>query len=95
MAEWLRRWIANPLLIDCVSSNLSDMVEEMARKTANYGCIAQLAEHRIPDPKVVGSNPAAFSLTFCQSSFPHADYILLSSSLTDLTWPSSLPIMDA
>ena len=24
------------------------------------GCVAQLAEHWIPNPKVVGSNPAAF-----------------------------------
>ncbi len=25
------------------------------------GCIAQLVEHWIPNPKVVGSNPAAFT----------------------------------
>ena len=26
MAEWLRRWIANPLLFERESSNLSDVV---------------------------------------------------------------------
>ena len=31
-------------------------------KNGRYlGCVAQLAEHWIPNPKVVGSNPAAFS----------------------------------
>jgi hypothetical protein len=27
----------------------------------NMGCVAQLVEHWIPNPKVVGSNPAAFN----------------------------------
>lgn len=35
------------------------------------GCVAQLVEHWIPNPKVVGSNPATFIilLLFCKS-FP-------------------------
>ena len=33
-------------------------------KNGRYlGCVAQLAEHWIPNPKVVGSNPAAFMIS--------------------------------
>ena len=33
----------------------------MVKNWLHLGCVAQLAEHWIPNPKVVGSNPAAFS----------------------------------
>ena len=52
MAEWLRRWTANPLDSVRAGSNPVNIVSNY-----NNASLAQLAEHRILDPRVAGSNP--------------------------------------
>ena len=48
VAEWLRRWIANPLLIERVSSNLTVVVPN------HILVIAQLVERWTVDLKILG-----------------------------------------
>ena len=49
-------------VINCNDEHIFNFSEEF--RILKCGCVAQLVEHRIPDPKVIGSSPVTFNIHF-------------------------------